>query len=212
MIHLNRLGEPAVLAERKAEWQVRYDARRAASPKSRPESKQYAHRQVVETLAAMSHRKCFYCEGQGKLEVDHYVEVAERPDLAFVWENLYLACTDCQRKQPNTSIPVTACVDPCDDATDPREHLEFDAEYVRFRTQRGEETIRKYGLERELLVSERRRMLQRFNAELIKIAQTGPWRSMSAADRRRLLRYRQADSPFSSMFAAYLDALHLADG
>ena len=61
------------------------------------------------------------------------------------------------------------------------------------------------------LVSERRRMLQRFNADLIKLSENAGWRSMSAADRQRLLAYRQPDSPFSLMFAAYLDELKLAD-
>jgi DNA repair ATPase RecN len=50
-------------AEKKAEWQASYEARRAANPKARPESKQYAHQQIVGTLEAMSHKKCFYCEG-----------------------------------------------------------------------------------------------------------------------------------------------------
>jgi hypothetical protein len=212
MIHVRRLGEPAIFTEKKAEWQAKYDERRAANPKARPEQKQYAHRQVVETLEVMSHRKCFYCEGEGKMTVDHYIEVAERGDLAFTWENLYLACDGCQAKVPNTSIPVIDCVDPCDPATDPADHLKFEAEFISFRTPRGEQTIKKYRLKRELLVSERRRMLQRFNAELIKIGETGGWRTMSPVNRQRLVRYRRQDSPFSLMFGAYLDELQIAEG
>jgi len=211
MIPVRRLEEPTILAEKKAEWQAKYDERRAANPKARPESKQYAHRQVVETLEAMSHRKCFYCEGEGKMTVDHYIEVAERGDLAFTWENLYLACAGCQEKVPNTSIPVTDCVDPCDPATNPADNLKFEAEFISFRTPRGEQTIKKYRLRREMLVSERRRILQRFNAELIKISETGGWRTMSPMERHRLVRYRQPDCPFSLMFSAYLDELQIAE-
>ena len=115
------------------------------------------------------HGKCFYCEGEGKMTVDHYIEVAERGDLAFAWINLYLACEGCQAKVPNTSIPVTDCVDPCDPATNPADHLKFEDEYITFLTPRGEQTIKKYRLKRDPLVSERRRMLQRFNADLIEL-------------------------------------------
>ena len=125
MIPVKRLGQPGILAQKKVEWQAKYDLRRAANPKERPASKQYAHPDVVATLESMSHRKCFYCEGEGKMTVDHYVEVAERGDLAFTWKNLYLACDGCQNKVPNKSIPVTNCVDPCDLATDPAGTVTF---------------------------------------------------------------------------------------
>ena len=39
----------------------------------------------------MTHGKCFYCERRltdSEQEVDHHVEVAERPELAFEWSNL----------------------------------------------------------------------------------------------------------------------------
>ena len=210
MIRVTRLAEPAVLGEKKAEWQAKYDARRAKTPKARPESKQYAHPSVVETLAAMSHGKCFYCEGQGKLTVDHYIEVAERGDLAFRWDNLYLACDGCQTKIPNTSLPAADCVDPCDPATDPSDHLDFQAEYITFRTPRGEATIKKYRLKRDLLVSERRRMLREFDAELRRISETKGWRDMSSSERQALLRYGQSDSPFSLMFKALLSDLRIS--
>jgi hypothetical protein len=211
VIHVRRLGEPAILAEKKAEWQASYDARRTASPKARPESKQYAHQQIVGTLEAMSHKKCFYCEGDGKMTVDHHIEVAERSDLAFTWENLYLACDGCQSKIPNRSIPVTACVDPCDPATNPADHLRFDAEYISSRTDRGEETIKKYRLKRDPLVSDRRRMLRLFYEELTKISETKGWRTMSSEERQRFLRYRRPDGAFSLMFAALLDAQGIAE-
>jgi hypothetical protein len=210
MIGLRRLGEPAILTEKKADWQVTYDAKRAANPKARPESKQYAHHQIKETLEAMSHGKCFYCEGEGG-EVDHYIEVVERGDLVFAWANLYIACKGCQAKIPNKSSQVIDCVDPCDPAMNPADHLKFKAEYIFFRTQRGEQTIKKYRLKRGPLESDRRRMLQLFNAELNEITETAGRRDMSLTDRRRLLQYGQPDSPFSLMFGAYLDGLKIAE-
>jgi hypothetical protein len=210
VIEVTRLPEPAILTEKKAEWQTKYEARRAANPTLRPPSGQYAHPRIKETLEAMSHGKCFYCEGKGKMTVDHHVEVAERGDLAFVWPNLYLACDGCQAKMPNTSIPVADCVDPCDVATRPADHLRFEKEIITFTSAQGEQTIKKYRLGRPQLVSERRRLLQQFNDHLIAISKTEGWEKMGPIDRQRLLAYGQADSPFSLMFRAYLDALALA--
>lgn len=199
MIRVKRLGEPRILAEKKDEWQKKYDA----SGKRRPESKQYGHREIVETLETMSHGKCFYCEGVNRVTVDHHIEVAERRDLAFTWDNLYLACDHCQKKVPNTSIPVSGCVDPCDPATDPADHLMFEEEVISWRTPRGEQTIKKYRL--KLLDNERRRWLQRFDRELKEIGRPKPWPQMNAAERERLRRYGKEDSAFSLMFRAYLE-------
>ena len=105
---------------------------------------------------------------------------------------------------PNTSIPASECADPCDDAQDPAEHLAFDMEFVSWRTPRGEQTIKKYRLKRDLLESERRRRLREFDRELVEIGRTKPWPQMNAAERERLLRYGQADAPFSQMLSAYL--------
>ncbi|MFT3769238.1 MAG: HNH endonuclease [Minicystis sp.] len=198
---MKRLGEPRILAEKKAEWQKSYDEKRAANP--RPESKQYAHKEIVDTLKTMSHGKCFYCEGDGPMTVDHYIEVAERGDLAFTWENLYLACKHCQKKVRNSSIPVTDCVDPCDPATDPADHLKFEAEIISWRTPRGEQTVKKYRL--KLLDNDRIRLLRQFDQELKDIGRTKPWPQMSAAEREQLRRYAKDDMPFSAMFRAYLD-------
>lgn len=202
MIRVKRLDEPSVLAEKKAEWQSKYDA----SAKRRPESKQYAHPQIVARLRTMSHGKCFYCEASGKMTVDHYIEVAERRDLTFAWENLYLACPDCQgKKLPNKTIPASDCVDPCDEATDPADHLTFDAESISWRTPRGEQTVKKYQLNRELLDLERARSLRAFCDEVIGLTRTKSLKEIGPAERERLLRYGRGDAPFSSMFRAHFE-------
>lgn len=75
MVPLRRDAAPTVLAENAARWAEEYHA-----------------------LRRMSHNKCFYCEtrlAEGEEEVDHYVEVSARRDLAFAWDNLYLCCPAC---------------------------------------------------------------------------------------------------------------------
>ena len=54
------------------------------------------------------------------------------------------------------------------------------------------------------LDNERRRMLRYFDRDLIEILKTKVWLEMSPTERERLLRYGQADAPFSLMFRAYL--------
>jgi hypothetical protein len=209
VIRVPRLDEPRILAERKAAWQAAFDEKRAAG-KKRPESKQYAHKEIVERLMTMSHNKCFYCEAQGRLTVDHYLEVEERPELAFTWENLYLACDECQRKVPNQSLPAVDCVNPCDASIDPAEHLGFDAEFIRWKSPRGQATVKKYRLSSKELDNQRRRELRRFDEELHEISRTKGWAQATAVERASLRRYARADAPFSAMFRDLLDRYGLA--
>jgi uncharacterized protein (TIGR02646 family) len=200
MIHVRRLAEPDVLRENKDAWRAALLAQRAAKPGSRP--RQYAHKDVVGTLEAMSHGKCFYCEAPGARTVDHYIEIAEQPELAFEWTNLYLACGDCQNKQPNRALAAADCVDPCDEAADPRDHLDFDDEIVSFRTTRGEATVKKYRLKRVQLERARARELIRFLKEMASIGK--PWAEMTANEHARLEVFARDDAPFALMFRCHL--------
>jgi hypothetical protein len=152
----------------------------------------------------MSHNKCFYCENEGT-SVDHYTEVAERGDLVFTWENLYLSCDDCQNKIPNTSIPVTDCVDPCRIEDPPEDHLMFESEYVRYRTPKGEQTVKKYKLNRELLVSQRRKMLQTISETILSMCKSKGTDDFNASERAKLRQFAQSDHLFSMLCTAYLD-------
>lgn len=115
MIPIKRLPAPDVLARNEERWRTAFLEQRARAPQKRPSSKQYAHPDIVSTLEAMSHHKCFYCEQstkQTQRDVDHYIDIAEDPTRAFTWENLYLSCWECNhQKQPHRAIPATCCLD-----------------------------------------------------------------------------------------------------
>lgn len=184
MIHVPREGEPEVLRTNGPTWLRSYEAKRATKPSVRPPSSQYAHPSVKGALRAMSHGKCFYCEVKCEGEVDHYVEVAERPDLAFTWTNLYLACSHCNDKAPNRSIANADCVDPCDATCDPADHLELVDEVVRAKTPRGAATIKKYRLDdRE---GERRRVLLSIYRAVSELTQDKGVRYLSDEEKREL--------------------------
>jgi hypothetical protein len=109
----------------------------------------------------MSHHKCFYCERgltRREQEVDHYVEVSARRDLAFAWDNLYLCCPDCNsQKAPDAQVACADCVDPCSPTQPPSDHLGFADECIFPRNDRGRHTVRKYRLDRDALDLKRSR-------------------------------------------------------
>ena len=212
MIALQRLAEPAVLAENGRRWLERFLQQGENTPGQRPDSRQYGHREIRNTLRAMSFHKCFYCERKlsaGEDEIDHYLEVAEVSELAFVWVNLYLCCRDCnRRKLSNLSVPVTACLDPCNPSIDPTEHLTFSDEIIRPKSGslRGVQTIRKYQLDRDQLNYLRLKQLQRFERfvrELYAI-RIREGRRLTEQEKEAIASFGQADHEFSLMFRSYL--------
>ena len=165
----------------------------------------------------MSFHKCFYCEQstkQTRKEIDHYLEVEERPELAFDWDNLYLSCCECNRKLTNRALAASSCVNPCDPNIDPGDHLSFDDEFIRAKpgSGRGAETIRKYRLDRSDLDHKRVRLLRDFLTRLVEIRDAqnrDGGRPMTEAEKEILRAYRQAERPFSLMFRIYLERNHL---
>ncbi|MEM7118858.1 MAG: HNH endonuclease [Chloroflexota bacterium] len=207
------------MTKNKAKWLAAYLKRHQINPKSRPYSSQYSHTEIRESLAAMSFGKCFYCERKltdSEAEVDHFVEVAERPDLAFAWHNLCWSCRDCNRKkQSNLQVDVTECLDPCGAVDVPEEHLSFNQEYIRprFDSQKGSRTIQKYRLDRDQLNYARVKQLREFD-RLLRVIMKKQIREgrqqMTGREKEYLLSFGQADQAFSLMFQVYLAELELA--
>jgi hypothetical protein len=214
VIPLRRTNEPRVLAENRDKWLEKFREKRAATPGHRPPSSQYAHEDIVLALEAMSFKKCFYCEALAESrEVDHYVEVAEQPERAFIWENLYLSCKLCQSKARHQEIAVTDCLDPCDPAVAPRDHLDFIDEQIRAKNDSpvGSSTIRKYRLHDDRHDHRRLKQLKLLLKEHNEILRTAmaEHREMTAAERTSLRRYRSREHPYSLMFDIYLARMGL---
>jgi uncharacterized protein (TIGR02646 family) len=214
MRQLRRLSCPEILTSKAEEWTRRYLERRAHG-KLRPESRQYAHPDIVDTLAAISHKKCFYCErllNEAEYEVDHYVEIREEPDKAFAWENLYLSCKGCQGKLTEAIVPRAECLDPCHPGLDPADHLAFEDEIIlpRNDSQRGRQTISKYKLQRADLEIRRSRRLRLFYKTLSDTWKQQAQQGRSELDdeeRALLQRFAAPEAPFSLMFRDLLQAL-----
>ncbi len=203
MILLEREPKPTILVEKEATWTKRFLERRAGKPGLRPDKRQYRHAQIRAALRTTSSRKCFYCEqalDRAEETVDHYVEVAEQPELAFAWTNLYLCCGGCQNKRTNLQLSNDDCIDPCAVSHDPKKHLLFRREQIfpRSASSRGGNTIRKYELDREGLNTKRARALSHLAERLIMIA--AEKRAPNNQERDWIQSLADPGSPFSSMF------------
>ncbi len=209
MRHIKRLPAPQILVEKQEEWTQKF----LLSNNPRPDSSKYAHREIREALNAMSMHKCFYCERKLKgitQEVDHYVEVAEAREKAFAWENLYLACSDCNRKLSNRSIPNSETLDPCMHPDEEiMQHITFEDEMVLSLngSDKGLQTIKKYKLDSQQLDYLRLKQRQYFTDLLLRIKDNQikeNRKHLIPAELFALNRFRQAENPFSLMFKVLL--------
>ncbi len=211
MRFLERLPKPKILEQKAAEWTAAFVE---APLKKRPDNSKYAHKEVREQLLSMSFYKCFYCEtklGLKESEIDHYKEVADPScrELAFEWDNLYLAChNNCNNKIPHKSIPVTDALNPCEHKDDEiAEHLMFNKECISSNTELGLNTIQKFRLDSHLLDKLRSDKLHQFKDVLIQIQknQISDGRKNMTANELDSLRYfTKADQSFSLMFRLLL--------
>jgi hypothetical protein len=217
MIYVSRLPKPEVLVNNAADWTAQFLAERAATGKSRPDNSKYAHPEVKDYLARMSFHKCFYCERrltQKECVIDHYVEIVERPDLAFEWENLYLCCKDCNGKLRNTTLPNDSTLNPCASEPVHADHLAFKDEQIRAKndSELGRQTIKKYKLDREDLDFRRQGALREFDKRLIQLQKymNSEKRDEMTDEEQEILRsFKQVERPFSLMFSYYLSQQHL---
>lgn len=216
MRYLKRLSKPDKLVEKEQEWLDTF----LKSGNKRPNSGQYGHKEVRAKLDAMSAQKCFYCEQKLKgkpKEVDHFIEVADLSgkNLAFAWENLYLACHNCNGKMPHKDIAVTDALNPClDFDAEIEKHLAFDDETIvsANNSVKGDLTIRKYRLDSDTLDLLRSKMLTNFYKTLAEIEATKniEGRKEFTQNEKNILRhFEQANQPFSLMFRLLLAKYNL---
>jgi HNH endonuclease len=215
MRYLERLPKPAILEQKEMEWVAAF---LASTEKKRPDNSKYGHKSIREQLNSMSFHKCFYCECKLKgvpSEIDHYVEVAERRDLAFAWENLFMACTNCNNKIANRIISILDALNPSwhTDA-EIEQHLMFHDESITAKngSTLGLKTIQKFRLDSDLLDRQRSRQLHLFKDVMIAIIQnqikTGR-STMTNAEIESLRHFAQADQSFSLLFRLLLEKYNI---
>lgn len=213
MIHINRLQIPEILAKKQVEWQRKYEEKLLTTPKARPDSSKYAHKEIRRRLGECSSDKCFYCEtkllGNPK-EVDHFIEVAIDHSKAYLWDNLYLSCPNCNDKAGHDVIPVQAALDPCKDSDEEiHKNIRFENELVCMQpdSAKGKNTIEKYHLNSEALMLKRIRLLNNIMKSILNIKNEMIKEGRSEyteQERLRLRTYMQPDQPYSMMCEQFI--------
>lgn len=130
MISLNKLAKPQVLKDNAAAWTTTVLAKLASGQKlSKAEKTRYNHADVKAQLVAETHGKCAYCESKIRHispgDIEHALPKSGEPSKWFEWDNLTLACTECNRRKGTKVGPF---IDPY--ADDPADHLDFHGPFV----------------------------------------------------------------------------------
>lgn len=214
MRYIKRLPKPQILEDKETKWTADF----ISSANKRPNGSKYRHAEILATLNSMSFHKCFYCEQKLKgvsNEIDHLIEVEEKRELAFNWDNLYLACSNCNNKLPNKSISVKEVLNACSDSDEEIEkHLYFEKECIKSKnnSEKGAKTIQKFKLDTIQLDLLRSRKLNDFYVVLNKIKDLlieQKRTSLNTDEKETLLHFANGDSSFSLMFRLMLRKIGL---
>jgi uncharacterized protein (TIGR02646 family) len=148
------------------QWRAALLSAGTESKRVRAEAK-YRHSEIKKALVGMFHGKCAYCESKiTHIEYGHIEHfrpkrgIKGRPDLAFEWNNLLLACGVCNGAEHKSDHFPEAneggpLVNPCED--DPEVHFQFHFDRqtklasVYGKTGRGTTTEKLLGLNRTAL-------------------------------------------------------------
>ena len=213
MRHIDRLPEPQILSKKKEEWQCKFEQKLARNPKVRPDASKYGHEEIRQQLNSCSFNKCFYCESLlvcSNQEIDHHIEVAIEPSLAFEWTNLYLSCSNCNDKLDHNSIPVTNVLNPCVDTDEEiKKHITFEKELIRTQnaSEKGSKTIQKFRLNTAILDLKRSKWLNKFTTRVIEITNKMHEEGRTVAtteEKNAICRFMQKDQPYSLMCEVFI--------
>lgn len=209
---LQRLPKPAILEKKESEWLNKF----IKSGKARPQNSQYAHAEIVDTLKSISACKCFYCETKlaaSPSEVDHQIEVSLDKDGAFAWENLYLACENCNGKIRHDVISIEDALDPCRNSdAEIQKEIGFDKEVIISFSQKGYQTLKKYKLDRDKLNYKRSKELTIFLIHILNpIHQRciSEKREMNVEEASIIQQVVQKNHSYSLMFISIFKKLNL---
>ena len=129
MIALKKEDIPAILAKEAQNWTTALTTKLNSGKKpTNTEKTRYRHPDIKQALIKETHGKCAYCESKilhvSPGDVEHIFPKSKRPELTFEWNNLTLACTECnRRKDAEDFCDSKLFVDPY--KVDPVEHFWF---------------------------------------------------------------------------------------
>lgn len=169
-----------------------------------------AFKEIRDVLGSMASgvKRCMYCEDSKGIAIEHFHPKKNYPLQAFDWLNYLLACTECNSNYKRTQFPLDGdgnplLLDPTNPADDPLDHLLFSPRTGQFvpQSERGRESSRVYGLNRDDLARARK------NTWFILKRILPCYSQDKAAGRHReaaVLETAIREQPFSGVLAAFL--------
>ena len=129
MRKIKKLQKPQILINNAARWTQEYCSCLASGTKPSDEiASRYKEPSIKATLEKETHNKCAYCESKIKHitygDIEHILPKNKdaRPDLYVEWDNLTLACEQCNRSGKRTYYnPKMLLINPYTD--DPEQHF-----------------------------------------------------------------------------------------
>jgi uncharacterized protein (TIGR02646 family) len=111
---LKKLECPSILAENHKDWLQKYLKKRNDTNRNR-----YRRSDIKEQLKAETGYKCIYCESKighnTPGDVEHKKPSSKAIELHFDWENLTIACTECNRRKNDYFNDENCFLDPYND-------------------------------------------------------------------------------------------------
>jgi uncharacterized protein (TIGR02646 family) len=153
MIRVQKSSLPAKVASKLKKHEANYFAAKAAGDSDLVAKLRNKYSVVKKHLVTDFHGKCAYCESKmmhiSAGQTDHIVPVSHDEQKLFDWENLVLACENCNRNKSAYHDEDLQLINPLVD--DPSVHLTFVGAMIEQLDQRGEITISQMQLDRSEL-------------------------------------------------------------
>lgn len=170
MRNVNRTPMPGILQRNANRWteellNALIEARKSGRKVSPSRWRRYDHKEVRLALSRMYGGLCCYCESRiadvAYEHIEHRQPKKQFPQFTFSWDNLNLACPQCNGAKGELWDPVNEILDAVRDVPI-TEHLEYKvtkmAVYLNAATQRGAVTLIHTNLNRESLLQTRQKV------------------------------------------------------
>lgn len=123
MRNITKTSEPQILVDNKEQW----NSDLASNPTDHNKNK-YRHPEIKSALLNETHNKCVYCESKighnCPGDIEHKIPKSQQMDLIFVWDNMTIACTECNRRKAEYYDPSCMFLNPnTDDVENMVQHV-----------------------------------------------------------------------------------------
>lgn len=119
MIKLGKSAKPKILCTHSSKWLDIYILDLSKGINTKYSGKKYQHEEIKIALKNETHSKCAYCESKFEHveygHIDHIKPKSKYPSEIYEWENLTLACTNCNTRKSDYYSAENPMINPYTD-------------------------------------------------------------------------------------------------